>query len=479
MKTMEPATRDQKHFLVVTFPAQGHINPAIHLAKRMAEIEGARITFSTAVSGHRKMFPDLASPDEETHDGAIAYLPFSDGYDEGFRKGIDDEDEYRSTVKTTSATNLSAVIRRLNSRGTTVDCVVYTFLVSWAADVAQAHGILSAQYWIQPATVFAIYYHSFHGYAEPIADMATVELPGLPPLRARDLPSFLLSSSDHSDHSNPRILAMIKEAFVQLDHKEQAKPKVLVNSFEELERDAFSSLSDSVELIAVGPILQSLVPMGKAAAAGSFSLFKADSKAYMEWLDSKAEGSVVYVSFGSLAVMNKRQMEEMWKGLKASGRPYLWVVRRDCRQEAEFDYEDEGNGMIVEWCSQTQVLSHPAVGCFVTHCGWNSTLESLVCGVPTVGVPQWSDQGTNAMLMEKAWGMGVRGEVDKDGVLECEELKRCLDLVFQQGEHGVEMRGKAQMWKEKATRAVEGGGSSDRNLKAFVQGLPFFDNQNI
>nr|CAD1843041.1 unnamed protein product [Ananas comosus var. bracteatus] len=130
----------------------------------------------------------------------------------------------------------------------------------------------------------------------------------------------------------------------------------------------------------------------------------------MEWLDGKAEGSVVYVSFGSMSVVKKRQMEEIRKGLKESGRPYLWVVRKDNKEAESIEPEEQDQkGMVVAWCSQIRVLNHAAVGCFVTHCGWNSTVESVAAGVPTVCVPQWTDQGTNAWLMAEEWGMGVRG----------------------------------------------------------------------
>ncbi|KAM0933418.1 putative crocetin glucosyltransferase [Dioscorea sansibarensis] len=142
-----------------------------------------------------------------------------------------------------------------------------------------------------------------------------------------------------------------------------------------------------------------------------------------------------------MIVMKKEQIEEMVKGLKESKRPYLWVLRNDNREEAvgiEEEGED-GNGMVVEWCSQVRVLALKAVGCFVTHCGWNSTLESLACGVPMVCVPQWSDQGMNAKLVESLWGCGVRSEIDGDGVVKGEELVRCLEFVMGNGEKGVEI----------------------------------------
>ncbi|CAI0628116.1 unnamed protein product [Linum tenue] len=124
--------------------------------------------------------------------------------------------------------------------------------------------------------------------------------------------------------------------------------------------------------------------------------------------------------------------------------------------------------MIVEWCSQVDVLAHPAVGCFLTHCGWNSTLESMCLGVPMVGFPQFSDQQTNAKLVEDVWRTGVRVVVSENGVVEGEEIRRCLELVMGEGEVGEEVRRNAKKWKELARSAAGEGGTSHVNLKAFV-----------
>ncbi|CAN1323532.1 Phloretin 4'-O-glucosyltransferase [Linum perenne] len=109
------------------------------------------------------------------------------------------------------------------------------------------------------------------------------------------------------------------------------------------------------------------------------------------------------------------------------------------------------------WCSQVEVLSHEAVGCFVSHCGWNSTLESICLGVPVVGFPQFSDQPTNAKLLEDVWRTGVRVEI-----------RRCLELVMGEGEVREQVRRNACKWKQLARDAVREGGSSHNNLKAFV-----------
>jgi len=134
--------------------------------------------------------------------------------------------------------------------------------------------------------------------------------------------------------------------------------------------------------------------------------------ACIKWLDTKPPGSVAYVSFGSFASLGAAQTEELARGLLAAGTPFLWVVRATEEHELPRRLLDEpaasGAAMIVRWCPQLDVLAHPAVGCFVTHCGWNSTLEALSFGVPMVALGIWSDQPTNARCVEAAWGAGAR-----------------------------------------------------------------------
>jgi len=152
----------------------------------------------------------------------------------------------------------------------------------------------------------------------------------------------------------------------------------------------------------------------------------------------------------------------------------LWVIRskenEEEKEEEKLSCREElkERGMIVPWCSQVEVLSHPSLGCFVTHCGWNSTSESLVCGVPVVAFPQWSDQCTNAKLIEDVWKTGVRVTANEDGIVEGDEIKRCLELVIGGGERGEEMRRNAKKWRDLAREASKEEGSSYKNLKAFV-----------
>ena len=109
-------------------------------------------------------------------------------------------------------------------------------------------------------------------------------------------------------------------------------------------------------------------------------------------------------------------MEEIGHGLLKCGSPFLWVIREEQdgdKMEDKLSCKDEleKQGKIVSWCSQVEVLKHPSVGCFLTHCGWNSTLESIASKVPIVACPLWNDQVCNAKLIHDIWKNGVRVNV--------------------------------------------------------------------
>ncbi|KAE8776873.1 crocetin glucosyltransferase, chloroplastic-like [Hordeum vulgare] len=464
------------HLLFVTSPMQGHINPVRRLAARVAAA-GAAVTVSTAVSGHRRMFPSLASPGEEAVDAAgLLHAPFSDGYDDGFDPRVHDIRSYAARARAVGCETLAGVVARLAERGRPVTCVVYTFFVSWVPEVARASGIPSALFWIQPAAVFAVYYHYFHGQDAVLASCANdpdrdavVQLPGLPPLKSRALPSVVSLTSP--EERGYEVVGTLRNLFLALD---EHRPKVLVNTFDALEPDALGAVP-GFELVAVGPVVPD---DASAPSTTDLSLCDHDVSGYMEWLDTKAARSVVYVSFGTIFAVSKRQELETLQALKAAGRPYLWVSRKVAEVDgAELDGAgagggaDGGQGIMVGWCDQVRVLSHPAVGCFVTHCGWNSALESIACGVPVVAVPQWTDQPTVAWLVEECAGVGVRARADGEGVAERGELQRCVETVMGDGEAALEIRACAAKWMERAREAVAAGGTLEWNLRAFLSGF--------
>ncbi|XP_050372706.1 phloretin 4'-O-glucosyltransferase-like [Argentina anserina] len=462
----------QHRFLLVTWPAQGHINPSLQFAKRLMSTTGADVTFVTALSALRRISNRSGTP------RGLTFAPFSDGYDDGFKPG-DDIDHYVSELRHRGSRAVADMVVSSANEGRPYTCIVYAIMIPWVAEVASELHLPAVFVWIQPATVFDIYYYYFNGHKDLIRNnhmvnntdaTQAVELPGLPlTLKSSDLPSFMVDSNPYNF-----ALLLIEEQFELLE--KEIKPTILVNTFDSLELDALKAI-DKYNLIGIGPLMPSAFLDGKDPSDKSFGgdmLETSKESEYLEWLNSKPNESVVYVSFGSYSVLSKIQMEEIAKGLLKSGRPFLWVIREnqkngEGKEEKEEDIlscrvELEELGMIVPWCSQVEVLSNPSLGCFVSHCGWNSTLESLVSGVPVVAFPQWSDQGTNARLVEDMWKTGVRVAPNEEGVVVGEEIKRCLDMVME----SEEMRKNAKNWKDQAREAVSEGGSSDMNLKVFL-----------
>jgi len=216
--------------------------------------------------------------------------------------------------------------------------------------------------WIQAATVLDIYYHYFHEYKDYINNIfhksedPTIEFPGLPfPLATRDIPSFLLPSNVYSF-----AIPSLEEQFQLFD--EETNPRILVNTFQDLEPEALRAV-DKVTMIPIGPLIPSAFLDGKDPADTSFGVdIFHGSNDYVEWLDSKPALSVVYVSFGTLAVLGQRQMEELARALLDSGYPFLWVIREtNVKQGKEGKLQDlscrkelEQRGKIVNWCSQVR-----------------------------------------------------------------------------------------------------------------------------
>ncbi|KAL8188905.1 hypothetical protein R6Q57_029425 [Mikania cordata] len=246
---------------------------------------------------------------------------------------------------------------------------------------------------------------------------------------------------------------------------------VLGNSFMELEKDVIMSLNNAGHVFwPVGPIVPATI-LGEEKDA-SFDLVESnDGSICIDWLNKQKPSSVVYISFGSLISSSEKEIESKTTGLKQTKRPFLWVIRSPENQEPlelGFLKEIKEQGLVVSWSPQAAVLSHPSVGCFLSHCGWNSLLESIAAGVPVVACPWWSDQPTNAKLVTNVWGVGVKlNKKDSGGGVRWEGVGRCVEEVMSRP-RAEEFRKNALALKTAAREALIAGGSSDHNIQRFV-----------
>lgn len=286
-------------------------------------------------------------------------------------------------------------------------------------------------------------------------------------LRLRDFPTFIRTT----DADDVMLTINIKQC--ELDAP--AADGILLNTYDGLERAALDAIRERLpNTFVVGPLGPEVSPPSYLPSLTS-SLWKEDDRC-VAWLDAQAvDGSVMYVNFGSITVVTRDQMVEFARGLADAGSPFLWVVRPDMVRDGGdddgkmpvpdgFAEEVAGRGLMVGWCDQEAVLGHRATGGFLSHCGWNSTLESLCAGVPMLCWPFFSEQVTNCRYACEEWGVGIqmpreagRGEVEA-----------AVRELMGDGEKATAMRRKATEWKEKAARAVAAGGSSQQDLERFV-----------
>ncbi|XP_031120005.1 UDP-glycosyltransferase 74F2-like [Ipomoea triloba] len=447
------------HCLLLPLPAQGHINPILQFSKRL-EAKGVKITIAIT-NFMLKTLQDfsISSPH-------VSIQTISDGFDEEAYPDALISQVYLQNLRRVGSQTLAQLLRRLRVGRFPVSCVVYDSFLPWALDVAKEERVMGACFFTQPCAVDAVYYYVHEGLIElPLGENQVIRIPGVPELEPGDAPSFVFAPESY-----PAVLEMLVNQFSNVEKADW----ILINTIYELEHKIIDWMGKLWAVRTVGPTIPSAYLDNRLPDDREYdlSMFKPMTEICMKWLDDQQDKSVIYVSFGSLVSLQGQQMEELAWGLWKSNKPFLWIVRST--EEANKLPEnfvgmatEEGRGLVVTWCPQLQVLAHRSLGCFVTHCGWNSTLEAISLGVPMVAVPQWSDQITNAKLVMDAWKIGVRVKLDEKGVAKREEMEECIRRVM--GEE--EMRANMNKWKQVCREAMEEGGSSDRNIQDFVSCL--------
>lgn len=253
---------------------------------------------------------------------------------------------------------------------------------------------------------------------------------------------------------------------------------VVINTFTELEQVYLNHLKKELgheRVFAVGPVLP--IQTGSISTkpeerGGNSTVSRHD---IMEWLDARDKGSVVYLCFGSRTFLTSSQMEVLTRALEISGVNFVLSVRVPEKGHVAkehgtvprgFSDRVKGRGFVIEgWAPQLVILSHRAVGAFVSHCGWNSVVEGLVSGVAMLTWPMGADQYTNAKLLVDELGVAVRAAEGEKVIPEASELGKRIEEALGRTKERV----KAEMLRDDALLAIGNGGSSQRELDALVK----------
>ncbi|KAG7547459.1 UDP-glucuronosyl/UDP-glucosyltransferase [Arabidopsis suecica] len=454
------------HVMLVSFPGQGHISPLLRLGKLIAS-KGLIVTFvTTEEPWGKKMRQANKIQDGVLKPVGLGFLRF-EFFEDGFVYK-DDVDLFLKSLEVSGKREIKNLVKKYEKQP--VRSLINNAFVPWVCDVAEELQIPSAVLWVQSCACLAAYYYYHHRlvkFPTETEPEISVEVPFKPLVWKHDeIPSFLHTSTPFSS-----VGGIILEQIKRL-HKPFF---VLIDTFQELEKDTIDHMSQLCPQVIIKPI-GPLFTMAKTISSDIKGDISEPASDCIEWLDSREPSTVVYVSFGTMVYLKQEQIDEIAHGILNSGLSCLWVVRPPLQgfdQEPQvLPLELEEKGKIVEWCPQEKVLAHPAVACFLSHCGWNSTMESLTSGLPVVCFPQWGDQVTNAVYMIDVFKTGVRlsgGEADKR-IVPREEVAERL-LVATAGEKAAELRENARRWKEEAETAVAYGGSSERNFQVFVDKL--------
>ncbi|XP_059459182.1 UDP-glycosyltransferase 84B2-like [Corylus avellana] len=455
------ADHREVHVLMVTAAMQGHLNPMLRFAKRLVS-NGVHVTLATTELARQRMVKHNALSSQNT---TIQLEFFSDGLSLEFDREKNLE-LFVESLRTTASRNLSDLVSNL-TKNNNFSCMIVNGFMPWWVDVAADHGIPAAMLWNQASAIYSIYYHYFkHPNLFPDLENpeGVVELPGMPLLKIEDLPSFIFPTK------NACMTKLVSELVQYLDKVKW----VLGVSVYELEKNIINSMASLTPILPIGPLVSPFLLGKEETIPFKVDMWNAEDYC-IEWLNNQLPSSVIYVSFGSMKILSQKQIDNIAMGLKKSNKPFIWVVKppeKGCEMKAGelpsgFLEETEGIGLVVKWCSQEKVLMHQAVACFMTHCGWNSTLETVVAGVPVIAYPEWTDQLTNAKLLTDVFKVGVRIRNGEDGVASAEEVERCIVEVID-GPGAVEIKKRAMELKEAAKKAVEDGGSSEQNFNQFI-----------
>ncbi|PNX92419.1 hydroquinone glucosyltransferase-like protein [Trifolium pratense] len=368
---------------------------------------------------------------------------------------------------------LHQALKSLTLRTPLVALVVDLFAAK-ALDFAKEFNMLSYLYSPSAATTLSLSFY-FPKLDEETSceykDLPNpIQLPGCVPFHGRDIFTHV---QDRSSQDYKYFCQLFK--LLSLSNADG----ILVNSFLEIERGPINALNEDAiakgnpSVYPVGPIIQKVTSYGDAN--GPLEC--------LSWLDKQKTCSVLYVSFGSMGTLSQEQIVELAMGLEFSNQKFLWVVRAPAGSSTDAAYLSTQNdvdplqflpsgflertkekGLVIpSWAPQIEILSHNSVGGFLTHCGWNSILESVMHGVPLITWPLFADQGMNAVLLSDGIKVGMRPRVNENGIVERIEIAEVIKCLIV-GEEGEKLRNRMKELKEAANSALKEDGSSTKSF---------------
>lgn len=460
-RTMDSTTPSALHVVLFPFMAKGHTIPILQLARLLLRRNATVTLFTTPANQHFISTSLIDTPI------SIISLPFPNNI-LGIPSGVESIDKLPSLslfYPFVSKTKLmkSDFEQALQSLKPSVTFMVTDGFLGWTLESANKFNIPRLVYYgmsnfsITISRVIFNNLHLFHG--KP--DNNIIRVPEFPWITLSKLDFDDVFTGGDFDSPYAKWMAEIILATTN-------SYGLITNSFFELE-SLFANYWNSKSV----PKSWSIGPFCLCEKLTKTEIQSSQKPSWMVWLDKKLQhGSpVLYVAFGSQAELSLEQIEEIKLGLERSEVSFLWVMKFGF--DDEFEERVKEKGIVVrEWVNQREILEHEIVKGFLSHCGWNSTLESICAAVPILAWPLTAEQPLNAKFVVEEIKIGLRVETcngNVKGFVKSEGLKKTVKELME-GEKGKEMRKKVKEISVAAAKAVDDGGSSWRTLNELIDG---------
>ncbi|GMI73118.1 hypothetical protein like AT3G02100 [Hibiscus trionum] len=447
--------------LAIPYPAQGHVIPLMELSHRLVH-HGFSITFVNTDFNHKRVRDAFGNKVEG--DGSIHLVSIPDGMEPG-----EDRNHFGKLtdgIMNVMPSELRKLLKKINGfEDDKISYVIADVNMGWALDIAAEFGIPGVAFWPASAFLLALLFSTNNLFDDQIIDENGTPINGEKTIQ--------LSPNTPAMHPNNFLwtslgdLATQKKVFELTEKNNKAVENVewlICNTTFDLEPGAFSLIP---EILPIGPLsaTNKLEPL-----TGSFW---PEDETSLKWLDQQQPGSVIYVAFGSFTVFDPTQFQELALGLELSNRPFLWVVRPDMTEGTQceelypkgFKTRVKNRGKMVGWAPQRAVLAHPSIACFISHCGWNSTVEGLSNGVPFLCWPYFADQFINETYICEIWKIGLGFKRDERKIISREEIKSKVEQLLKDES----FKEKALKLKGLVLKSVDENGSSNRIFNNFIE----------
>ncbi|KAL3628431.1 hypothetical protein CASFOL_027477 [Castilleja foliolosa] len=472
------------HFVLFPFMAQGHMIPMIDIARLLSKRD-IIVTILLTPYNHNRFKPVIDRSITSGLSIHISHLKIST-LETGLPEGCENADmtsSFDDTIKFIKAMFMleHQVEQILEGLKPSVCCLISDMLYPWTANIAAKLRIPRLVF--HGTSCFSLLFMHIIGLSKAFEDIVASEteyfvVPYFPDRIEITKAQIKIASSQ-----NPYEFAKMWE---QMEEANKKAFGTVANTFEELEPAYIEGYEKAKgqKVWCIGPVsVCNEDELDKAERGNKASINEHEC---LKWLDLQKSSSVIFVCLGSLSRLAGSQLIELGLGLEASNRPFIWVIRNSSDEfktwlkEEKFEERVKERGLLIHgWAPQVLILSHSSVGGFLTHCGWNSTLEGITSGLPLMTWPLFADQFFNEKFIVSVIKTGVKGgievpvivgEEEKVGVqVKSDDIKMAIDELMDGGEEGEERRVRARKLEELAKSVPNEGGSSYRSITRLVQ----------